>query len=159
MRNMLPYTKSARPPNSLAKQSDGGLGAILARRSGANADAVQVATITVAMWNDIAAALQSIIGNHGFAALYYRSAVLTAHKYPWLAPSRAQDDPLMVFARLQSIVAAQSRETAMRGAAQLFHTFYGILAGLLGPVLCEQLLASVRDSPAYADCTLSSRER
>jgi hypothetical protein len=154
---MMPHTKPTRPRNSLAKQSDGGLGAILARRSGANPDAVQIANITEVMWNEIAATLQSIIGNHGFGALYYRSAVVSAHKYPWLAPSLAEEGTSEVFSRLQSMVAAQSIENAMRGASLLFHTFHGILASLIGPVLCQQLLAPVRGSPIHADNDVPSR--
>jgi hypothetical protein len=124
------------------------LDTILAKRSGSNPDAVQIAAATVAIWGEIAAALQSIIGKQGFAALYDRSASLAARQHHWLADSRAGGDDTMNFAELQSIIAQQSNESAARGSSELLQTFYGVLASLIGPALCEQLLASIRDDLA-----------
>jgi hypothetical protein len=145
MRNILPLTKTASPPKSLEDQRNSWLGAILQRRSGTNPDANQIADATFAVWNDIAAALQSIIGKQGFAALYNRSAALAARQYQWLVNSRAGDDHAVAFDGLRSIIAQQSNENAALGSSELLQTFYCVLASLIGPALCEQLLASIRD--------------
>jgi uncharacterized membrane protein YdfJ with MMPL/SSD domain len=129
----------------LEDQRNSWLSAILKRRSGSNPDAKQIADASVAVWDDIAAALQSIIGKQGFAALYNRSAALAARQYRWLANSRAGDDHTMAFDRLRSIIAQQSNDNAALGSSELLQTFYCVLASLIGPALCEQLLATIRD--------------
>jgi hypothetical protein len=127
------------------------LSAILRRRSGTNPDAEQIADATVAVWDDIAVALQSIIGKQGFAALYNRSAALAGRQYRWLASLRAGDDHTMAFDTLRSIIAQQSNESAALGSSELLQVFYCVLASLIGPSLCEQLLASVRDDLGHAN--------
>jgi hypothetical protein len=147
-RNILPLTKTANPPKTLEDQRNSWLSAILERRSGTNPNAGQIADATVAVWDDIASVLQSIIGKQGFAALYNRSAALAARQYRWLANSRAGDDHTMTFDGLRSIIAQQSNESAALGSSELLQTFYCVLASLIGPALCEQLLATIRDELA-----------
>jgi hypothetical protein len=131
---------------SLDNQKTRWIVASLEQRSGANPDAVQTADATIAVWFDVATALQSIIGRQGVAALYDRSVSLTAKVHPWLIPWRSHDDHSVDLDALQSVIARQTTEDAAAGAGALLQTFYDVLVGLIGPALCEQLLASVRES-------------
>jgi hypothetical protein len=119
--------------------------AVLAKRSGAHPDAIQIADATIAIWYDISTALKSIIGQQGVAALYDRSVALTARTYPWLVPSRSHEDHSVDLDALQSVIARQSNDDAAAGSSELLQTFYDVLVSLIGPALCEQLLASVRE--------------
>jgi hypothetical protein len=123
------------------------LAAILDRCGGSNADAWELADATVALWFDIAAALQIIIGKQGFAALYNRAAVLAAQKLPWLGAARAGDDFAAAFASLQAMLAEQGDENAALGATELLQAFRGLLADLVGERLCARMLASVIEQP------------
>ena len=109
-----------------------------------NPDAVQIADASVALWYDIAAAMQSVFGKQGFVAIYNRGAALAAQKHPWLGASRADDGYAAAFDKLRSMIAEQSDANAASGSSQLLQSFDGLLAGLVGGVLCEQLLAPVR---------------
>jgi hypothetical protein len=132
-------------PTSSEGQSTGWIAAILAKRSGTDADAVQIADATIAVWYDITTALKSIIGRQGVAALYDRSLALTARTYPWLAGARAGDNHSVDLDGLQAVVARQSKEDAAAGSGELLQTFHDVLVSLIGPALCEQLLSSVRE--------------
>jgi hypothetical protein len=127
----------------------GWLGAILLRRSGTHPNAIRVAGVSAAIWHDIAAALQPIIGKQGFAALYNRSAALTSRFYPWLANSRSGEDHTVDFDALQSVIAQQSDENAAQGSGELLQTFYVVLTSLIGSALSEQLLAPVHEMQTY----------
>jgi hypothetical protein len=144
-RNTIPNTKTAGRPTSSESQPTHWGTAILAKRSGTSADAIQIADATIAVWYDIATALTSIIGRHGVAALYDRSIALTAPTYPWLASSRAGDDHSVDLDGLQAVIAQQSNDDAAAGSGELLQTFYDVLVSLIGPALCEQLLTSVRE--------------
>jgi hypothetical protein len=122
--------------------------AILAKRSGTHPDAVQIADATIAVWYDITTALKSIIGRQGVAALYDRSVALTARTFPWLGSTRAGDNHSIDLDGLQAVIARQTKEDAAAGSSELLQTFYEVLVSLIGPALCEQLLASVRDDIA-----------
>jgi hypothetical protein len=139
---------------SLSSQADRWVTAILAERSGTNPDAVQIADATIAIWFDFASALQSIIGCQGVAALYDRSVSLTARTHSWLVPWRSRDDHTVDLDALQSVIARQSSEDAAAGAGEFLQTFYDVLASLIGPALCEQLLSSVRESARLGDPNL-----
>jgi hypothetical protein len=130
---------------SLESQPTRWVAAILAKRSGAHPDAVQIADGTIAVWYDIIAALTSIIGRQGVAALYDRSVVLTARSYPWLEGSRAGNDHSVDLDGLRAVIARQNTDDAATASGELLQTFYEVLLNLIGPALCEQLLASVRE--------------
>jgi hypothetical protein len=132
-------------PTSLESQPARWVAAILAKRSDVHPDAVQIADATIAVWSDITTALKSIIGRQGVAALYDRSVALTARTHPWLAGMRAGDNHSVDLDGLQAVIARQSREDAAAGSGELLQTFYEVLVSLIGPALCEQLLASVRE--------------
>jgi len=141
-------------PTSLESQPTRWVTAILAKRNGTHPDVIQIADATIAVWYDINTALKTIIGRQGVAALYDRSVALTARTYPWLASSRAGDDHSVDLDGLQAVIARQSNEDAAAGSSELLRTFYDVLVSLIGPALCEQLLASVREdfaSPRLRD--------
>ena len=117
----------------------------MAKRSGTDPDAIQVADATIAVWYDITTALKPIIGRQGLAALYDRSVALTARIYPWLADSSAGDNHSVDLDGLQTVIARQSIDEAAAGSSELLQTFYDVLVSLIGPALCEQLLVSVRE--------------
>ena len=129
----------------LDSREDGWIVASLKQRSGTNPDAVQIADATIAIWFDVANALQSIIGRQGVAALYDRSVSLTAKTHPWLIPWRSHEDHSVDLDALQSVIARQTSADAAAGAGELLRTFYDVLVSLIGPALCEQLLSSVRE--------------
>jgi hypothetical protein len=132
-------------PTSLESQPTRWVAAVLAKRSGAHPDAIQIADGTIAVWYDIISALKSIIGRQGIAALYDRSVVLTTRAYPWLQSSRAGNDHSVDLDGLRAVIAQQNTDDAAAGASELLQTFYEVLVSLIGPALCEQLLASVRE--------------
>jgi hypothetical protein len=129
--------------------------ACMAKRSGNSPDAEQIALATIAVWADIAAALHSILGKQGVAALYNRSASLASRTHPWLGGSRAGSDNSVDLHALQSIVARQGNRDAAAGAGELLQTFYDVLVGLIGAELCDQLLISLREDAPHADREIS----
>ncbi len=135
-------------PTSLDSQPTRWVAAVLAERSGPHPDAMQIADAAIAVWDDISTALKSIIGRQGVAALYDRSVLLTARTYPWLAGSRAGDDHSVDLDGLQAVISRQSKEDAAAGSGELLQTFYDALVSLIGPALCGQILASVRENSA-----------
>ena len=130
---------------SLDSQPPRWISAVLAKRSGAHPDAIQIADGTVAVWYDIISALKSIIGRQGVAALYDRSVVLTARTYPWLESSRSGGDHSVDLDGLRTVIAQQNADDAAAGSSELLQTFYEVLVSLIGLALCEKLLASVRE--------------
>lgn len=132
-------------PTSLQSQPARWVAAILAERGGIHPDAVQIADATIAVWYDITHALKSIIGRQGVAALYDRSVALAARNHPWMAGARAGNNHSVDLDGLQALIARQGHEDAAAGSGELLQTFYDVLVSLIGPALCEQLLASVRE--------------
>jgi hypothetical protein len=137
--------------HSLEKQQNRWVAALLSQRSGNKPDAAESADAMISVWQDIAAALHSIIGRQGIAALYDRSISLTSKTYPWLANSRSGADNSVDAAALRSVVARQSDSDAAAGASEFVQTFYNVLVSLIGPALCEQLLLPVGEDSAQAD--------
>jgi hypothetical protein len=124
---------------------------LLSQRSGKYPAAADTADALISVWQDITAALHSIIGRQGIAALYDRSASLTSKRHPWLASPRAGVDNSVDTEALRSVVAGQSAGDATAGASEFLKTFYDVLVSLIGPALCEQLLLPVREDPVHAD--------
>jgi hypothetical protein len=129
-------------------QSTRWIAAALARRSGIDPDAIQIADATIAVWHDMTTSLKSVIGRQGVSALYERSVALTVRAYPWLAISRVGVDHAVDLDALQAVIARQSAVDAAKGVSELLETFYDVLVGLIGRALSEQLLASVRENSA-----------
>jgi hypothetical protein len=125
--------------------------AVLARRVSSCADAAEVADAAIAIWQDFATELHSIIGRQGVVALFNRSIALTARTFPWLSVSRAGDDHSVDINGLQVAIAQQSSEAAITGSSELLQTFYDLLQYLIGAGLCEQLLDSTQDDFSQTD--------
>ena len=138
-----PHIKMVGPLTPLDSQPARWIAAVLAKRSGAHPDAIQIADGTIAVWYDIILALRSIIGRQGVAALYDRSVVLTARTHSWLESSRSGNDHSIDLDGLRTAIAQQGTDDAAAGSIELLQTFYEVLVSLIGPALCEQLLASV----------------
>jgi hypothetical protein len=124
---------------------------LFSQRSANHSDAAETADALIAVWQDIAGALHSIIGRQGIAALFDRSVSLASKRHPWLASLRADTDNSVDSAALRSVVAQQSAGDAGAGASDFLQTFYDVLVSLIGPALCEQLLLPVREHSAQAD--------
>ena len=119
------------------------LDAPLANRVASDATAAQIADAMGATWQDIDAALASIIGSRGVAALYKRSLYVAASAHPWLASAHGQTESAIDLAALKSTVSQQSSAAAALGCKTLFQTFHQLLGSLVGDSLTERLLRSV----------------
>jgi hypothetical protein len=140
---------SAKGPIALVLQRNRWIEASLAQRSGDNPSATQTADAAVSMWEEMAAALHSVIGRQGVAAMYDRSVSLTARLHPWIAGARGGAKPMMDLAALQVVVAQQDNSTAAAGTAELLQTFYDVLVSLIGSALSDELLRIVRESAVH----------
>lgn len=119
------------------------IAAALAQRSGGPANAAQVADATVAVWRDIDAALTSVIGARGVAALYRRSLFLHRRGLPWLAGALEAPDNAIDLAALKSTLAQQDSAVAAATGGATLQTFYELLTNLVGASLTERLLRTV----------------
>lgn len=115
----------------------------LAPRVGPGADAAQIADAVFTIWAEIDDALTPIIGPQGVVALFKRSLHLTAAVHPWLDAQREGTQAFMDPAALKALLAQQSSALATTGGNAFLHTFYELLASLVGSSLTEQLLSSV----------------
>jgi hypothetical protein len=134
---------------SVVLQRNSWIEASLAQRSGEHPTAIQTADAAVSMWEEIAAALHSVIGRQGVAAMYDRSVALTTRSHPWIAGARGGAKSLVDLAPLQAIVAQQDHSTAAAGTAELLRTFYDVLVSLIGSALSDELLRTVRESAVH----------
>ena len=115
----------------------------LAERVGNDADAAQIAAAMVSTWQDIAAALDPVVGQEGVAAIYRRSILLSAKKHPWL---RGVDEDVQTAMNLESLKSTLEQRTAsdaVVGVSAFLQTFHDLLAGLIGDSLTGRLLHSV----------------
>ena len=119
------------------------IAASLAQRAGARANAAQVADATVAVWRDVDAALNSVIGVRGVAALYRRSLFLQRLACPWLATALTTSATAMDLAALNAALAQQDSAVAAAVGGATLQTFYELLTNLVGPSLTERLLRAV----------------
>jgi hypothetical protein len=124
---------------------------LLSQQIGKHPDAEETAHAMISVWQDIVAALHSIIGRQGIAALYDRTVSLASKQHPWLANSRTGVDQTVDSAALLAIVARQTASDAAAGATDFLQIFYDVLTSLIGPALCEQLLLPVREDAAHAN--------
>lgn len=115
----------------------------LTHRVGKDANAAQIASTMVAIWQEIEATLTPIIGQRGVSALSRRSLYLTGHAYPWLADAKEGVKAAIDLAVLESAITQQSSADAAAGSTALLQTFHGLLTHLIGVSLAERLLRSV----------------
>ena len=115
----------------------------LANRVQPGANAAQIASALIGLWNDIDDVLTPIIGARGVVALYQRSLQLSTPGHPWLAVAVKGGEP----ASLQTLLAHQSATAAAAGGNAFLLTFQCLLASLVGPSLTERLLRPVWAAP------------
>ena len=122
----------------------------LAHRVAEDADSGQIAAAINALWTDIEAALQPIVGRQGVASLFKRTLYLTAARHPWLAPLKSGGDDAVAMAQLMALFAAQPPSLASEAGGALFEIFRELLASLIGATLCERLLQTAWSNSSSA---------
>lgn len=122
----------------------------LAHRVAEDADSHQIAAAINALWTDIEAALQPIVGRQGVAALFKRTLHLTAARHSWLAPLKSGVDDAADLAQLTALFAAQPAPLASEAGSALFEIFRELLATLIGAPLCERLLQTAWSNSSSA---------
>ncbi|MFG6430511.1 hypothetical protein [Roseateles sp. LYH14W] len=126
------------------------LTAPLAHRVAEDADADHIATAILALWTDIEAALQPIVGRRGVAALFKRALHLTTAQHPWLAPLKPGQEDAVDMAHLRQLVAEQAPAQAGAAGSALFENFRELLTALIGTPLSERLLQAVWSNSSSA---------
>ena len=139
-----PSIDTVQSPMSSANSEGHPITAPLAYRVHAGADAAQIASAVIGLWNEIDDALTPIIGSGGVVALYQRSLHLSAASHPWLTVKANGGDPV----NLQTLLARQSAAEAAAGGSAFLHTFHSLLVSLVGPSLTERLLRPVWAVPS-----------
>ncbi len=121
---------------------------MFARQTAAESDAVRVASLASAIWNDAATALSPIIGRHGVDALFKRSIYLTRSAHPLLTSVFEDKSQSDAFAHLQALLARQTSAAAVAANITLLQNFQDLLTTLIGLSLTERLLRPVWDKPS-----------
>ncbi len=120
----------------------------LARRTGPQPDAVQLADAVVTLWREIDAALAPIVGTRGLAALHGRSVYLTSQQFAWLKTAHGNSVQTAIdFDGLRQTFMMQQLPDAQAAANALLHTFHDLLASMVGASLTERLLHAIWDNP------------
>lgn len=125
--------------------------ASLTQRLAEDADARQVAEAVGAMWADIEASLQPVLGHRGVAALLRRTVHVAAVQYPWLAPLKpGSGDATADLTALMALFAAQQPAAAVEAGNRLFTIFRELLTALIGAPLTERLLQAAWSTSSRA---------
>jgi hypothetical protein len=120
----------------------------LARRSGPQPDAVQLADAVVTVWREIDAALAPIVGTRGLAALHGRSVYLASQQFAWLKTAHGNSVQTEIdFVGLRQTFMMQPLPESQAAATALLHTFHDLLASMVGASLTERLLHAIWDNP------------
>ncbi len=122
----------------------------LAHRIRNDADVGQIADALVDTWRSIDSKLVPLIGQGGVGALFRRSAHLTMHAHPWLAAAQEGTVGAIDLVALKALILRKNAAQARAGGTAMLHSFYALLAGLVGASLTEQLLRSVWQPSAGA---------
>jgi len=128
-----------------------GIGAMLSRRLGANADITQLAAFAVSIWHEVDAVLSPIFDETGVVALYKKSLDLTIDHHPCLATAHEQAHSTGKFAGLGAALSKQTAEYASAVIVYLLNTFHDLLTHLIGGSMFERLLRSIWDKPSGDD--------
>jgi len=131
-------------------QESSRLTAPLAHRVAEDADSRQIAAAINALWTDIEAALQPIVGRRGVAALFKRTLHVTAVRHPWLATLAPGSDDSVDPAHLAALFAAQAPPQAAEAGSAVFENFRDLLATLIGAPLSERLLQAAWSNSSSA---------
>ena len=126
------------------------LTAPLAHRVAEGADSRQIAAAINALWTDIEAALQPIVGSRGVAALFKRTLHLTAARHAWLATLKSGSDDAVDMGHLTALFTAQQPPVASAAGNALFENFRELLVTLIGVPLSERLLQTAWSNSSSA---------
>ena len=125
------------------RQAEQRIAAALAQSAGAEATAAQVSDEVVAAWRAIDAALRTVVGQRGVAALYRRSIHLACKQHGCLDDAVGSAESVVDTDLLKAALCRLSAHDAAATGAAVFQTFYELLTTLVGPSLTERLLRSV----------------
>lgn len=109
-------------------------------------DQQTAADAAVATWREIGDTLSSVIGEHGFAALYLRCVELRSRQDPWLQDGQRGVSREDRFAALHAALSGRPRAEAEDAQRELLLTFHQKLGSLLGAPLAARLLSSAHPS-------------
>jgi len=121
--------------------------AALERRERDGEPAAVIASAVAATWRDIEAALTSIIGVQGVAALYKRSLALASRAHPCLLEPAATGSTVIDLTALTAALGQQTSNDAASAGGDFLQTFYGLVESLIGPSLTHRLLRKMTPTP------------
>lgn len=98
------------------------------------------ADAAIAVWEQMATQIISIVGEDGFNALFARTLFLNQAAFPWLASSLQAPRTEYRFADLQTSLEAQTPAQASEASSLLLITFTDVLASLIGEQLTTRIL-------------------
>ena len=101
-----------------------------------------VVDVTVSLWERLAVALVSLIGEGGFQSVYQRSGMLAAARYPWLVLDSSPQHTDFQFAGLRRSLEVRDATEAGEASVVLLGIFLDILTSLIGELLMSNLLHS-----------------
>lgn len=101
-----------------------------------------VVDVTVSLWERLAVALVSLIGEGGFQSVYQRSGMLAAARYPWLVLDSSPQHTDFQFAGLRRSLEVRDATEAGEASVVLLGIFLDILTSLIGELLLSNLLHS-----------------
>jgi hypothetical protein len=101
-----------------------------------------VVDVTVSLWERLAVALVSLIGEGGFQAVYQRSGMFAAARYPWLVLDSSPQHTNFQFAGLRRSLEVRDATEAGEASVVLLGIFLDILTSLIGELLMSNLLHS-----------------
>ena len=114
------------------KDDPQGIGIMLEKCLGEDADAATIATFAVSIWHEIEAALAPIFEESDVAAIYRRTLDLTAGLHPSLADAHECARSTGKFAGLAAALIEHEPEYGRAILASLLDTFHGLLSGIFG---------------------------
>jgi hypothetical protein len=130
----------------------------LTRHIGKCTDARAVAQAFVNTWQQIAGALEKVVGRRGVSVLLERALYLTTKHQSWLRlPSEPgkEPDPLP---SLIAAIEAQSASESIEASRLLLENFTELLDTLIGESLTDRLLGAIWIAPTPASAKKDSYE-
>jgi|EndMetStandDraft_4_1072995.scaffolds.fasta_scaffold05651_2 hypothetical protein len=130
----------------------------LTRRIGKCTDARAVALAFASTWQQIADALEKVVGRRGVGVLLDRALYLTTKQHGWLQPS---SDPGKEADPLPNLIAAletQSASESIEASRLLLENFTELLDTLIGESLTDRLLGAIWIAPTSASAKKDTNE-
>ena len=112
----------------------------LENRTGHGVNSLVVADATLALWQQVAARLEPVIGAGGVQIVFWRALMVTARKFPWLAAVGVDGDRAdegAMFARFRDALKDRDLIDAAAAGCALLVTLAEILDSLLGEPITE----------------------